>query len=85
MALPASGFGVPVALRLTTSGLVAFTSLAMLDPATGRIWLATVTGTPPAWVFTAAPSCAEIAADFTRSGDLAAAVGTCAQLITWGY
>lgn len=85
MTLPASGFGVPVALRLTQSGLPAFTSVAMLDPATGRVWLATVTGSPPAWAFAAAPSCAEIVVDFATCAALSAAVGSCSQLTTWGY
>ena len=89
--LPASGFGVPISGRLTPTGQIAEASQIMIDAATGLLWKLTVAGSPPAWAFTAAPSCDEIALDFPGGSiaagcdELAGAVGTCTQLLSWGY
>lgn len=88
--LPASSFGLPVGSRLTTAGVTADTELVMVATDTGLLWRASVSGSPPVWGFVAAPSCDDIAGDFPPganlgAGQLAAAVGSCDQLLSWGF
>jgi hypothetical protein len=85
MTLPASGFGLPISGRVTATGELAQTEIVMIDAVTGFFWRATVSGSPSVWVFTAVPDVADIEAGFATVLQLETAVGTCAQLKTWGY
>jgi hypothetical protein len=83
--LQASGFGVPFGGRITPTGSLAQTAIYMID-ALGRLWRASLDGSsPPLWVFTAAPSVAEIRAGFASVAALRSIVPSVASLRTWGY
>lgn len=70
--------------RLSAGGIPVYTSAIWQAADTGLYYVVTVTGSPPAFTFTATPDVANIRADFSTVAQLRATVPTVAQLRTWG-
>jgi hypothetical protein len=88
LSLPAQSLDA-VGFKLTPSGIPITDSLIQQATDSLLFWRVQVAdgggGGAPAWVFVAAPSCADIASTFGRCDDLANAIATCAALQVYGY
>ena len=84
MGLPATT-AYPIAQSLSPSGTPFYDELVFRAADTGLPWRIQVTGSPPAFTFSAIPSCADIAAGFATCELLANTVPSAAALLTWGF
>lgn len=75
----------PTAQRLSPAGALYYDELVFRAADTSLPWRVRVSGDPPAFTFTAIPSCADIATGFTTCEAMANAVASCAELLTWGF